>query len=59
MPYYQTVISCLKSFFSFYQFFFEKVVDIAETMSYKSPCRCGGNVDENESHKGVASYRTE
>lgn len=35
MPYYQTVISCLKSFFSFYQFFFEKVVDIAETMSYK------------------------
>lgn len=34
MPYYQTVISCLKSFFSFYQFFFEKVVDIAETMSY-------------------------
>ena len=39
--------------------FFEKVVDIAETMSYKPPCRCGGNVDENESHKGVASYRTE
>ena len=42
MPYYQTVISCLKSFFSFYQFFFEKVVDIAETMSYK-PLRRHGN----------------